>query len=65
MSETVWRLTQLDELGLDRNHPSLREALTFLKMSQHPCGAWKEHESLREVLPPWAAPGLPAATIYL
>lgn len=65
VSETVWRLTQLDELGVDRNHPSVREALTFLKVSQQACGAWKEHESLREVLPPWAAPGRPAATIYV
>jgi hypothetical protein len=65
VDETLWRLTQLDELALDRRHPAVEKALGFLTATQRADGAWEEDSSVASVVPPWAAPGVPAATLYL
>ncbi len=65
VNETLWRLTQAREIGLDAGHPSVMSALSFLLRVQNPDGSWVEDARLSSKCPPWGAPGNPAASVYL
>jgi hypothetical protein len=63
--ETLWRLTQAVEVGLDAGQPSIMAAVGFLAQKQNPDGSWAEDPRLALEGPPWVAPGDRAAEVYL
>ncbi|HHX29500.1 MAG TPA: hypothetical protein GX716_10915 [Firmicutes bacterium] len=65
VNETLWRITQALEIGLDAGHPAMMSALSFLLRVQNADGSWVEDARLASKCPPWAAPGRPATTLYL
>jgi len=65
INETLWRLTQAGELGVDAAYPSIMAAIGFLASKQNPDGSWQEDPRLAAASPPWATPGRPEATVYL
>lgn len=61
---TCFRLAELDDLAA-LARPAGRQAFDWLTLIQRPDGTWEEDPALAEVAPPWAAPGDPAARLYL
>jgi hypothetical protein len=58
---TCFRLAQAELVATVPPKP----ALEFLRSRQRPDGSWEEDESVRDLAPPWAAPGDLAARLYL
>ncbi len=65
VNQTLWRLTQAAEVGLDAGHRSIMAAVGFLARKQNPDGSWAEDLRLAPECPPWAAPGSLSASTYL
>jgi hypothetical protein len=61
---TCFRLAELDDLAA-LARPAARQAFDWLTLTQRLDGTWEEDEALADVAPPWAAPGDPAARLYL
>jgi hypothetical protein len=63
---TCQSLALLEQLG-GLAHPDKRimRAVNFLALRQAADGSLEEHVALAELAPPWAAPGDPAAQLYL
>src|SRR5579884_3290680 len=65
LDATCFHLAQAEQLGVPTEHPPVARAVDFLRGCQDAAGAWEEDAALREVAPPWARPGDPAAQLYL
>jgi hypothetical protein len=61
---TCFRFAELDDLGA-LGRPAARQAMDWLATAQRGDGTWEEDPALAEVAPPWAAPGVPEARLYL
>lgn len=65
LDATCYKLAQLEALGATPYDPLPDRALTFLANRQQGDGAWQEEAALAGQAPAWAAPGDPAATLYV
>jgi hypothetical protein len=65
LDATCYRIAQAEQLGLDGKEPAISRAVAFLLEGQRSDGSWEEDGSLKPFAPPWAAPGNPAARLYL
>ncbi|MDP9374612.1 MAG: squalene--hopene cyclase, partial [Chloroflexota bacterium] len=57
LDATCFRLARAEALGLTTTEPALAGAVRFLADRQRADGGWEEDAAVREVAPPWAAPG--------
>lgn len=65
LDATCFRLAQAEGLCLGGWHPPYAHAITFLRSRQQADGSWEEDEAVRDLAPPWAAPGGLASRLYL
>jgi hypothetical protein len=61
---TCFRFAELDDLGA-LGRPAARQAMDWLAVTQRADGTWEEDPALADTAPPWAAPGIPEARLYL